>query len=108
MLVSPSVSFVGYDNLRCYNFSPEEGILLAIPSDKTLLRTKLYRVATVLTDAPLHKVSMKTRRSSNLKGAIGCNFSEIVAVKLYIQRFQAVNGQELHNEFKNSTTFHKI
>ena len=49
MLVSPSVSFMAYANLRCSNFSAEEGMFLAIPSDKTFLRTKLSRVATVLT-----------------------------------------------------------
>ena len=49
MFVSPSGSFLAYANLRCSSFSPEEGVYMAIPSDKTLLRTKLYRVAIVLT-----------------------------------------------------------
>ena len=60
---------------------------------------------------PLRKVDMKSRRSQQSQG---CNwmqlpkFSEIIAVKLYFQRFQVVNKQELYNELKNNTSFHKF
>ena len=47
MLLSPSVLFLAYAKLRYSNFSLEDGYLSAISTDKTLLRTKLCRVATV-------------------------------------------------------------
>ena len=46
MILSLLTSFLAYSNMRCSNLIPKESIFLVIPSDKTLLRTKLCRVAT--------------------------------------------------------------
>ena len=48
-----------------------------------------------------NKLSMSIAKKTNALTAL-------IVAKLYFHKFYAINKQELYNELKNNTTFHKI